>query len=129
MAQRWKTKQATPSVSWKKTQRYTNGWHNFVPSMQSSKQSFLLYRRLIFEQARPTNRLRARVGYSCNEASDVLAKKATREGIPMYRYARNHIKNLQQKESIIRWQKEWDNGETGRSVYKVWPKVKTTPTP
>ncbi|GBL94004.1 hypothetical protein AVEN_76720-1 [Araneus ventricosus] len=32
-------------------------------------------------------------------------------------------------EFIIRWQKDWDNGETGRSVYNVLPKVKTTPTP
>ncbi|GBM70161.1 hypothetical protein AVEN_1806-1 [Araneus ventricosus] len=29
----------------------------------------------------------------------------------------------------IRWQKEWDNGETGRSVHNVLPKVRTTPTP
>ncbi|GBN72391.1 hypothetical protein AVEN_47322-1 [Araneus ventricosus] len=42
---------------------------------------------------------------------------------------RNHIKSLLQKEFIIRWQKEWDNGETGRSGYNVLPKVKTTPTP
>ncbi|GBM76765.1 hypothetical protein AVEN_271790-1 [Araneus ventricosus] len=42
---------------------------------------------------------------------------------------RNHIKSLLQKESIIRCQKEWDNGETGRSVHNVLPKVKTTPTP
>ncbi|GBO01829.1 hypothetical protein AVEN_255447-1 [Araneus ventricosus] len=74
--------------------------------------------------------IRAHVGYSGNEAADVLAKKATREGIPTYIPApRNHIKSLLQKESIIRWQKEWDNGETGRSVHNVLPKVKTTPTP
>ncbi|GBN72788.1 hypothetical protein AVEN_139294-1 [Araneus ventricosus] len=35
----------------------------------------------------------------------------------------------QQVKSIIRWQKEWDNGETGRSGYNVLPKVKTAPTP
>ncbi|GBN19369.1 hypothetical protein AVEN_152271-1 [Araneus ventricosus] len=27
------------------------------------------------------------------------------------------------------WQKEWDNGETGRSVRNILPEVKTTPTP
>ncbi|GBM91475.1 hypothetical protein AVEN_16595-1 [Araneus ventricosus] len=129
-AQRWKTKHSEPSVSWKKTQRNTNGWCNFVPSTQSSKQSFLPYRRLVFGQARPTNRLRAHVGYSGNEAADVLAKKATQEGIPTYiSIPRNHIKSLLQKESIIHWQKEWDEGETGRSVHNVLPKVKTTPTP
>ncbi|GBL90274.1 hypothetical protein AVEN_130375-1 [Araneus ventricosus] len=74
--------------------------------------------------------IRAHVGYSGNEAADVLAKKATQEGIHTYIPApRNHIKSLLQNESIIRWQKEWDNGETGRSVYNVLPKVKTTPTP
>ncbi|GBN75584.1 hypothetical protein AVEN_131673-1 [Araneus ventricosus] len=75
-------------------------------------------------------RIKAHVGYSGNEAADVLAKKATQEGIPTFIPApRNHIKSLLQKESIIRWQKEWDNGETGRSVHNVLPKVKTTPTP
>ncbi|GBN02881.1 hypothetical protein AVEN_153235-1 [Araneus ventricosus] len=74
--------------------------------------------------------IKAHVGYSGKEAADVLAKKATQEGIPTFIPApRNHIKCLLQKESIIRWQKEWDNGETGRSVHNVLPKVKTTPTP
>ncbi|GBM35692.1 hypothetical protein AVEN_97889-1 [Araneus ventricosus] len=43
--------------------------------------------------------------------------------------SRNHIKSLLQKESIIRCKKEWDNGETGRSVHNVLFKVETTPTP
>ncbi|GBN03629.1 hypothetical protein AVEN_69995-1 [Araneus ventricosus] len=39
--------------------------------------------------------IRAHVGYSSNEAADVLAKKATQEGIPTYNPApRNHIKSL-----------------------------------
>ncbi|GBM52817.1 hypothetical protein AVEN_21246-1 [Araneus ventricosus] len=82
------------------------------------------------KQDQPTDKGMAHVGYSGNEAADVLAKKATQEGIPTFIPApRNHIKSLLQKESIIRWQKEWDNGETGRSVHNVFPKVKTTPTP
>ncbi|GBN22345.1 hypothetical protein AVEN_43078-1 [Araneus ventricosus] len=72
--------------------------------------------------------IKAHVGYSGNEAADVLAKKATQEGIPTFIPApRNHIKSLLQKESIIRWQKEWDNGEIGRSIHNFLPKVKTTP--
>ncbi|GBM04575.1 hypothetical protein AVEN_93976-1 [Araneus ventricosus] len=72
----------------------------------------------------------AHVGYSGNEAADVLVKKATQEEIPTYIPApRNHIKSLLQKESIIRWQKERDNGETGRSDHNALPEVKTTPTP
>ncbi|GBM92662.1 hypothetical protein AVEN_47973-1 [Araneus ventricosus] len=74
--------------------------------------------------------IKAHVGYSGNEAADVQAKKATQEGIPTFIPApRNHIKSLLQKESITRWQKEWDNGETGRSVHNVLPKVKATSTP
>ncbi|GBO20196.1 hypothetical protein AVEN_63067-1 [Araneus ventricosus] len=34
---------------------------------------------------------------------------------------RCHIKSLLLKQSIIRWQTEWDNGETGRSVCNVLP--------
>ncbi|GBN06665.1 hypothetical protein AVEN_145664-1 [Araneus ventricosus] len=39
------------------------------------------------------------------------------------------LERLGVKESASSWQKEWDNGETGRSVHNVLPKVKTTPTP
>ncbi|GBN59363.1 hypothetical protein AVEN_176248-1 [Araneus ventricosus] len=39
------------------------------------------------------------------------------------------MKSLLRKESIIRWKTEWDNGETGRNVYNVLPKVKITPSP
>ncbi|GBM46137.1 hypothetical protein AVEN_194695-1 [Araneus ventricosus] len=74
--------------------------------------------------------VKAHVGYSRNEAADALAKQATQEGITTFILApRNYIKCLLQKESIILWQKEWDDGETGRSVHNVLPKVKTTPTP
>ncbi|GBL87411.1 hypothetical protein AVEN_82466-1 [Araneus ventricosus] len=74
--------------------------------------------------------MRAQVGYSGNEAGDVIAKKATQKRIPTYiSTLRNYIKSLLQIESIFRWQKEWGNGETGRSVHNVLPKVKTTPTP
>ncbi|GBM69877.1 hypothetical protein AVEN_154514-1 [Araneus ventricosus] len=44
--------------------------------------------------------IKAHVGYSGIEAADVLAKKATQEGIPTFIPApRNHIKRLLQKES------------------------------
>ncbi|GBN83076.1 hypothetical protein AVEN_251097-1 [Araneus ventricosus] len=71
--------------------------------------------------------IRAHVGYSSTEAADVLAKTATH---PTYIPApRNHIKSLLQNDYIIRWQNEWDNGETGMSIHNVLPKVKTTPSP
>ena len=74
--------------------------------------------------------IKAHVGYSGNEAADALAKKAAEEGTPTQIPApRSHLKNLLRKESIIRWQREWDEGETGRRVHNVLPKVKTTPSP
>ncbi|GBN02129.1 hypothetical protein AVEN_124762-1 [Araneus ventricosus] len=75
--------------------------------------------------------IKSHVRYSGNEAADVLAKRATQEGIPpTYIPApRNHIKSVLQRESIIRWQKEWDNRETSTYVHNVLPKPKTTPTP
>ncbi|GBN59357.1 hypothetical protein AVEN_176244-1 [Araneus ventricosus] len=39
------------------------------------------------------------------------------------------MKSLLQKESIIRRQTEWDNGETGRNVYNILAKVKITSSP
>ncbi|GBM90312.1 hypothetical protein AVEN_116303-1 [Araneus ventricosus] len=61
----------------------------------------------------------AHVGYSGNEAADVLAKKATQEGIPTYiPEPRNHIKSLLQRVHHP-LAKRMDNGETGRSVHSV----------
>ncbi|GBO12345.1 hypothetical protein AVEN_31463-1 [Araneus ventricosus] len=42
---------------------------------------------------------------------------------------RSHMKSILQTECITRWQTEWDNGETGRSVYNILPKVKITLSP
>ncbi|GBN92634.1 hypothetical protein AVEN_142452-1 [Araneus ventricosus] len=72
--------------------------------------------------------IRAHVGYSGNEEADELAQKAIQEGTPTYIPGpRSHVKNLAQKESIIRWKTELDDGETGRIAYNVLPKVKITP--
>ncbi|GBN73864.1 hypothetical protein AVEN_189452-1 [Araneus ventricosus] len=53
-------------------QRNTNGWPNFVPSTQSSRQSFLLYRRLVFGQARPTNKIRKKTEFSQSHLNSIL---------------------------------------------------------
>ncbi|GBM95570.1 hypothetical protein AVEN_34290-1 [Araneus ventricosus] len=91
---------------------------------ESFKQRFLLYGRPVFGQARQAKRL------SGNEAAEGLAKKATQEVTSTYiPVPRSHMKSLLQKEFIIRWQTEWDYGETSRSVYNVLPKGKITPSP
>ncbi|GBL95223.1 hypothetical protein AVEN_253549-1 [Araneus ventricosus] len=107
--------------------------HRQPPITKGSCDDFLLrsYKEILLKSTNiKLGWIKAHVGYSGNEAADVLAKKATQEGIPTFIPApRNHIKSLLQKESIIRWQKEWDNGETGWSVHNVLSKVKTTRTP
>ncbi|GBO06500.1 hypothetical protein AVEN_153189-1 [Araneus ventricosus] len=60
----------------RKGQGNKNGWHNYVPSTQSSKQSFFLYRRLVFGQARPANRLR--YGQTASRASIQLLQLTPR---------------------------------------------------
>ncbi|GBM55912.1 hypothetical protein AVEN_232822-1 [Araneus ventricosus] len=48
--------------------------------------------------------IRAQVGYSGNEAADVISKKAIQEKIPTYiSTLRNHVKNRLQKDFIIGW--------------------------
>ncbi|GBM49434.1 hypothetical protein AVEN_149706-1 [Araneus ventricosus] len=70
------------------------------------------------------------LGSTSDTAADKLFKKATQEGTPTNNPTpRSHAKSLLQKESIICWQIEWDNGEMDRSVYNVLPKVKITPSP
>ncbi|GBL85808.1 hypothetical protein AVEN_96375-1 [Araneus ventricosus] len=68
------------------------------------------------------------VGYSGNDGGRTNEGNTGRESQNSSQHQKPH-QSLLQKESIIRWQKEWDNGETGRRVHNVLPKVKTTSTP
>ncbi|XP_055943516.1 uncharacterized protein LOC129974207 [Argiope bruennichi] len=63
------------------------------------------------------------------EIADQLAKRATTEGSQI----NIHLPNSQLKKQLKavflkRWQEEWDTGETGRTSYKILPKVKRTQT-
>ncbi|GBM65120.1 hypothetical protein AVEN_70839-1 [Araneus ventricosus] len=66
------------------------------------------------------------LAHAGNEAADLLAKKATLEGI------QNTIsitQELPQKETSCHLHHQWDNSDTGRNVHFILPKVKTPPAP
>ncbi|GBM64735.1 hypothetical protein AVEN_129106-1 [Araneus ventricosus] len=56
--------------------------------------------------------------------SDTLAKEATTNGIPAsLPFPKSFLNKQLLQLSLSRWQAEWDNGETGRSVYSIIPKI------
>ncbi|GBO00091.1 hypothetical protein AVEN_263803-1 [Araneus ventricosus] len=76
-------------------------------------------------EKRPRKKENAHAG---EEAADLLAKKSTLEGIPTTA-PRNFLKGKVHTISIQLWQNEWDNGDTGRNVHLILPKVKTSTDP
>ncbi|GBO24120.1 hypothetical protein AVEN_203731-1 [Araneus ventricosus] len=74
--------------------------------------------------------IKGHVGHADNEAGDLLAKKATLKGIrTQYPAHRNYLKKKLHVISTQLWQNGWDNGDTGRNVHLILPKVKTSPAP
>ncbi|GBL77681.1 hypothetical protein AVEN_152905-1 [Araneus ventricosus] len=70
--------------------------------------------------------VKAHIGIKGNEIADTLAKEATTDGIPAsLPFPKSYRKNQLLQLSLWRWQAEWDNGETGRSVYSIIPKYQT----
>ncbi|GBM18455.1 hypothetical protein AVEN_66815-1 [Araneus ventricosus] len=56
-------------------------------------------------------------GIKGNAIAYTLAKEATTDGIPAsLPFPKSYLKNQLLQPSLSRWQAEWDNGETGRSV-------------
>ncbi|GBM49872.1 hypothetical protein AVEN_92140-1 [Araneus ventricosus] len=68
--------------------------------------------------------VKAHIGIKGNEIADTLAKEATTDGIPAsLPFPKSFLKKQLLQLSLSRWQAEWDNGETGRSVYRIIPKI------
>ncbi|GBN53327.1 hypothetical protein AVEN_39572-1 [Araneus ventricosus] len=68
--------------------------------------------------------VKAHIGIKGNEIADTLAKEATTDGIPAsLPFPKSFLKKQLLQLSLSRWQAEWDNGETGRSVYSIIPKI------
>ncbi|GBN79524.1 hypothetical protein AVEN_200447-1 [Araneus ventricosus] len=66
-----------------------------------------------------------------NEAADLLAKKATLEGIQNTISSNTGATSKKKRHAISTqlWQNEWDNSDTGRNVHLILPKVKTPSAP
>ncbi|GBM55806.1 Putative protein in type-1 retrotransposable element R1DM [Araneus ventricosus] len=68
--------------------------------------------------------VKAHIGIKGNEIADTLAKEAATDGIPAsLPFPKSFPKKQLLQLSLSRWQAEWDNGETGRSVYSIIPKI------
>ncbi|GBL99277.1 hypothetical protein AVEN_177312-1 [Araneus ventricosus] len=68
--------------------------------------------------------VKAHIGIKGNEITDTLAKEATTDGIPAsLPFPKSFLKKQLLQLSLSRWQAEWDNGETGRLVYNIIPKI------
>ncbi|GBN32988.1 hypothetical protein AVEN_109889-1 [Araneus ventricosus] len=75
---------------------------------------------LVFKSTAP---VRA-IGIKGNEIADTLAKEATTDGIPAsLPFPKSFLTKQLLQLSLSRWQAEWDNGETGRSVYSIILKI------
>ncbi|GBL79359.1 hypothetical protein AVEN_92554-1 [Araneus ventricosus] len=68
--------------------------------------------------------VKAHIGIKGNEIADTLSKEATTDGIPAsLPFPKSFLKKQLLQLSLSHWQAEWDNGETGRSVYSILPKI------
>ncbi|GBM40582.1 hypothetical protein AVEN_172209-1 [Araneus ventricosus] len=68
--------------------------------------------------------IKAHIGIKGNEIADTLEKEATTDGIPAsLPFPKSYLKNQLLQLSLSHWQAEWENSETGRSVYSIIPKI------
>ncbi|GBM43621.1 hypothetical protein AVEN_210561-1 [Araneus ventricosus] len=68
--------------------------------------------------------VKAHIGIKVNEIADNLSMEATTDGITAsLPFPKRFLKKQLLQLLLSRWQAEWDNGETGRSVYSIIPKI------
>ncbi|GBN63173.1 hypothetical protein AVEN_9941-1, partial [Araneus ventricosus] len=120
------------AIEWANTaNEEVNIWNDSESSLQALK-SFYVTSKII-QEAQMTllgnakirlGWIKAHIGIKGNEIADTLAKEATTDGIPAsLPFPKSYLKNQLQQPSLSRWQVEWDNGETGISVYSIIPKI------
>ncbi|GBM80442.1 hypothetical protein AVEN_83029-1 [Araneus ventricosus] len=74
--------------------------------------------------------VKAHIGIAGNEAADVLAKKATKEGLKFeIPTPKSYLKELLKHAPIQRWQRDRGKGETGRLIHNIIPKISDIPSP
>ncbi|GBN53424.1 hypothetical protein AVEN_249020-1 [Araneus ventricosus] len=76
-----------------------------------------------------TKRIKAHVGYDGNEEADRLAKEAAEsDRDPLSVKAPISIlKSVFKKKMMEDWQSDWEDEDTGRSTFKILPRVSTHP--
>ncbi|GBM51864.1 hypothetical protein AVEN_239960-1 [Araneus ventricosus] len=119
------------AIEWVNTANEVGIWSYSESSLQALK-SFYIKSKII-QEAQMTllgkarirfGWVKAHIGIKGNKIADTLAKEATTDGIPAsLPFPRSYLKNQLLQISLSRWQAEWDNGETGRSVYSIIPKI------
>ncbi|GBN91978.1 hypothetical protein AVEN_244459-1 [Araneus ventricosus] len=120
------------AIEWADTaNEEVNIWSDSESSLQALK-SFYVKSKII-QEAQMTRlgnaRIRlgwvkAHIGIKGNEIADTHAKEATTDGIPAsLPFPKSYLKNQLLQLSLSSWQAEWDNGETGKSVYSIIPKI------
>ncbi|GBL90340.1 hypothetical protein AVEN_178793-1 [Araneus ventricosus] len=121
------------AIEWANTANEVSIWSDSESSLQALK-SFYAKSKII-QEAQMTllgnarirfGWVKAHLGIKGNKIADTLAKEATTDGIPAsLPFPRSYLKNQLLQLSLSRWQAEWDNSETGRSVYSIIPKYQT----
>ncbi|GBN06635.1 hypothetical protein AVEN_215809-1 [Araneus ventricosus] len=67
---------------------------------------------------------KAHIGLKGNETAYTLTKEATTDGIlANLQFPKSYLKNQLLQISLSHWQAEWDNGETGRSMFSIILKI------
>ena len=117
---------ATDSLSC--VQRLSNG----VIS-ERDPEIFLLLRRVIIELMKNGYDLiflwcPAHKGIRGNDKADELAKWGTQNGLSLYfSVERDTVLSHVKSKLLEEWQKQWDNSETGRYTYSLFPCVSSKP--
>ncbi|GBM63820.1 hypothetical protein AVEN_142818-1 [Araneus ventricosus] len=108
-----------------------NIWRDIESSFQALK-SFCVTSKII-QEAQMTllgnarislGWIKAHIVIKGNGIADTLAKEAIMGGTPAnLPFLKSYLKNQLLQLSLSRWPAEWDNGETGRSVYSIILKI------
>ncbi|GBM49966.1 hypothetical protein AVEN_34933-1 [Araneus ventricosus] len=69
--------------------------------------------------------IKSHMSYFGNETADSLANAAAKSNDVQFdiKLLKCHTKNILRKYMMKQWQSEWDEGDTGRSTFNIFPKV------
>ncbi|XP_055951422.1 uncharacterized protein LOC129987468 [Argiope bruennichi] len=75
--------------------------------------------------------IKAHTGHAGNESADLQAKQAaeSEQDIQPEPYPISYVKSTLRQAMMVKWQREWDLGDTGRNIHLLIPKVTLQLTP